>query len=52
MIEFDVKCGSCKKPITLRVRDEQSRSFFEGNGAFCEVCYKPGCPPALVRRAA
>ena len=52
MIEFDVKCGSCKKPITLRVRDEQSRSFFEGNGAFCEVCYKPGYLPALIRRAA
>jgi len=34
------------------VRDEQSRSFFESNGAFCEVCYKPGYLPALIRRAA
>ncbi len=52
MIEFDVKCGGCERPITLRVRDEQSRHFFETNGALCEVCYKPGYQPAPVRRAA
>jgi hypothetical protein len=40
MIEFDVECRICKKRITLRVRDEQSRVFFEKNGALCEVCYE------------
>ncbi len=52
MIEFDVRCGGCEKPITLRVRDEESRAFFEKNGALCEVCYKHGCQPAFIRRAA
>ncbi len=33
MIEFDVKCPSCKKLITLRVRDAQARMFFEEKGA-------------------
>ena len=39
MIEFDVKCRSCGKPITLRVRDDQSRVFFEKHGALCEACH-------------
>ena len=39
MIEFEVQCQKCRKLITLRVRDEQSRVFFEQNGALCEVCY-------------
>ena len=52
MIEFDAKCWSCEKPITLRVHDEQSRSFFEQHGAFCEVCYKPGYQTAPLRCAA
>jgi hypothetical protein len=25
MIDFDVKCRKCGKPMTLRVRDEQAR---------------------------
>lgn len=52
MIEFDARCGGCEKPITLRVRDESSRAFFERNGALCEVCYRPDHRPASVRRAA
>ncbi len=40
MIEFDVECRSCKKLITLRVHDEQSRVFFEQSGALCEDCYE------------
>ncbi len=52
MIEFDVECLRCKKRITLRVRDERSRAFFEENGALCEVCYKPGYQPEPVRCAA
>ena len=44
MIEFDVKCLSCKKLITLRVRDAQARVFFEEKGALCEGCYKVRTP--------
>ena len=40
MIEFDVKCSSCKKLITLRVRDAQARVFFEEKGALCADCYR------------
>ncbi len=52
MIEFDVKCRICGKPLTLRVRDGQSRVFFEKHGALCEACYKPGYPIARLRCAA
>jgi hypothetical protein len=52
VIEFDVKCMSCKKLITLRVRDEQSRVFFEKNGALCEACYERDCQSARMRCAA
>jgi hypothetical protein len=52
MIEFDVQCQICKKPITLRVRDEQCRAFFEENGALCEVCHERGDRPARAPRAA
>jgi hypothetical protein len=48
MIEFDVECQSCKKLITLRVHDEQSRMYFERNGALCEVCYERGEQPAQI----
>ena len=40
MIEFDVECQRCKKLITLRVRDERARMFFEQNGARCEACHE------------
>jgi len=52
MIEFDVKCLGCKKVITLGVRDEQARAFFEENGALCEACYKVAPRPAPSRGAA
>ncbi len=52
MIEFDVKCERCRKPITLRVCYELARAFFEKHGAFCEACYKPGDQAAPMRRAA
>lgn len=52
MIEFDVKCLSCKKLITLRVRDAQAQVFFEEKGALCEDCYKRGPQPAPSRCAA
>jgi hypothetical protein len=52
MIEFEVTCISCTKAITLRVRDEPARAFFETHGALCEACYKPGYQPASARRAA
>ena len=48
MIEFDVECQSCKKLITLRVHDEQSRMYFERNGALCEVCYEHSERPARI----
>jgi hypothetical protein len=48
MIEFDVKCRGCKKLITLRVHDEQSRLFFERNGALCEACHEHADQPARV----
>jgi hypothetical protein len=40
MIEFDVECRICRKLITLRVRDEQSRLYFEQHGALCEACHE------------
>ena len=52
MIEFDVECLSCKKLITLRVRDVQARVFFEEKGALCENCYNVGLQPAPSRDAA
>jgi hypothetical protein len=52
MIEFNVECLRCRKLITLRVRDERSRAFFERTGALCEVCYTPGYRPVPVRWAA
>jgi hypothetical protein len=52
VIEFDVKCLSCKKLITLRVRDAQARMFFEEKGALCEDCYNVGPQPAPGRGAA
>ena len=52
MIEFDVRCLSCKKLITLRVRDAHARVFFEEKGALCEDCYKVGPHPAPSRCAA
>ena len=52
MIEFDIKCLSCKKLITLRVRDAQARVFFEEKGALCGDCYKVGPRPAPSRGAA
>lgn len=51
MIEFDVQCRCCRKLITLRVRDEQSRLFFEKNGALCEVCYERDSQRARVQCA-
>jgi hypothetical protein len=45
MIEFDVECRRCMKLITLRVRDEQSRVFFEQNGALCDDCYERAHKP-------
>jgi hypothetical protein len=52
MIEFDVKCRICGKPLTLQVRDSQSRVFFEKYGALCEACSKPGYPVARLQCAA
>jgi hypothetical protein len=46
MVEFDIKCRECGKPITLRVRDQQARDFFEKDGAFCEACYRTARQPA------
>jgi hypothetical protein len=45
MIEFDVECRRCRKPITLRVRDEESRMFFEENGALSDDCNERGHKP-------
>jgi hypothetical protein len=42
MIDFDVKCRKCGKPMTLRVRDEQARMLLEQAGAFCERCHELG----------
>jgi len=39
MIDFEIDCGRCGKRITLRVRDERVRAFFEEHGAFCRVCH-------------
>jgi len=52
MVEFDVKCRECQKPITLRVRDEEVQRILETDGALCEACYEPGYQPALAGPAA
>jgi hypothetical protein len=52
MIEFDTSCQSCGTPITLRVRDERTRAFFEKHGALCEACHQPGYRPTRIVRAA
>ena len=39
MIDFEIDCGRCGKRITLRVRDERVREFFEEHGALCQVCH-------------
>lgn len=52
MIEFDAKCLSCSKLITLLVRDEQARAFFEEKGALCEACYEASHRPAPIRCSA
>ena len=41
MIDLDVKCRRCGKPMTLRVGGEQARKIFQQEGALCSVCYKP-----------
>ena len=51
MIEFDVRCRKCKKPITLGVRDEHARLFFEQTGALCEACYRPDRADQMRRAA-
>jgi hypothetical protein len=51
MIEFDVKCRSCQKGITLGVRDAQARAFFEQYGALCESCDPPGYRPTPIWQA-
>ncbi len=40
MVEFDVKCRQCAKPITLRVRDQEAQEVFVRDGALCEDCYR------------
>ncbi len=52
MVEFDVKCRGCQKPITLRVRDEEGRRILEKDGALCEACYEPGYQPVPGGHAA
>jgi hypothetical protein len=42
MIEFNAKCGNCRKPISLGVRDEQARALIEEGRALCEACYGLG----------
>jgi hypothetical protein len=39
MIDLDVKCRRCGKPMTLRVGGEQARKIFQQEGALCSVCY-------------
>ena len=51
MIEFDLECLSCRKLITLRVRDAQARRFFEVKGALCVHCYTVH-PQAVPNRGA
>jgi hypothetical protein len=41
MIDLDVKCRRCGKPMTLRVGGEQARKIFQQEGALCSVCYTP-----------
>ena len=52
MIDFDTHCRRCRKPITLRVRSEQSRKVFLKDGALCEACYtldrRVGIAPSTV----
>jgi hypothetical protein len=43
MIDLDVKCRRCGKPMTLRVRGEQARTLFLKEGALCEACHTLGC---------
>jgi hypothetical protein len=52
MIDFDITCGKCGKPMTLRVRDEEARALFEQHGALCEACDEPGFRPAFTHRVA
>ncbi len=52
MIDFDITCRKCEKPMTLRVRDEQTRELFEQQGALCAACDEPGFRPAFTRRTA
>ena len=42
MMDLDVKCRRCGKPLTLRVRGEQAQRLFQKDGALCEACYTPG----------
>jgi len=42
MIDLDVKCRRCGKPMTLRVRGEQARRLFLKDGALCEACHAQG----------
>lgn len=51
MVEFDVKCRQCGRPITLGVRDEAARAFFESEGALCQACYQPGYRVGARRHA-
>lgn len=52
MIEFAITCRRCGKLITLRVRDESQRRFFEDAGALCQTCYEPLRRPVPVSCAA
>ena len=52
MIDFDVMCRKCGKPMTLRVRDEEARVLCEQHGVLCERCHEPGFRPAPARRTA
>ena len=52
VIEFDAECRGCKKLITLRVRSEQVRAFFQRTGVLCDVCYEPGYRSVPLRWAA
>jgi hypothetical protein len=42
MIDLDMKCRRCGKPMTLRVRGEQARKLFLKDGALCETCHTLG----------
>jgi hypothetical protein len=47
MIDFEIDCGRCGKRITLRVRDERVRAFFEEHGALRQVCHDHRHEPAV-----